>query len=370
MLALVSLAVAVSSGSIAADRPKLSSDPKYFPIGVWLQSPANARRYRDIGINLYVGLWQGPTEEQIQTLEAAQMPVICDLNAWAERNLQRRIIVGWMHGDEPDNAQALPDGKGYGPPILPAKVVADFERIRRKDPSRPVLLNLGQGVAWEGWYGRGVRTGHLEDYPQYVKGADIASFDIYPVTAKNDAVRGKLEMVGLGTKRLRDWAGTDQRVWACVEATHIDNAEVKPTPEQTRAMAWMAIVHGATGLIYFSHQFAPTFVEAGILADEKMAKGVKATNEEIARLAPILNAAPAKATAEGGVAVLAKRYQGQTHLFVISTSATPVKGTIKVAGLKGKRKFEVVGSKVAITAKDGAISDSFGPYEMRHYRMR
>src|SRR5690606_13894217 len=32
-----------------------------FPIGVWLQAPRNASKYREIGINLYVGLWKGPT---------------------------------------------------------------------------------------------------------------------------------------------------------------------------------------------------------------------------------------------------------------------------------------------------------------------
>ena len=39
-----------------------SSDPGFFPIAVWLQSPSNARAYADIGINTFVGLYQGPTE--------------------------------------------------------------------------------------------------------------------------------------------------------------------------------------------------------------------------------------------------------------------------------------------------------------------
>ena len=33
-----------------------SSDPAYFPIGVWLQSPHRAQAYQAIGINTYVGL--------------------------------------------------------------------------------------------------------------------------------------------------------------------------------------------------------------------------------------------------------------------------------------------------------------------------
>ena len=38
----------------------LSSDPNYFPIAVWVQQPSNAERYKEAGINLYVGLWRGP----------------------------------------------------------------------------------------------------------------------------------------------------------------------------------------------------------------------------------------------------------------------------------------------------------------------
>jgi hypothetical protein len=49
-------------------------DPSYFPTAVWLQAPRNADRFRKAGINLYVGLWRGPTEEQLQALKAAGMP--------------------------------------------------------------------------------------------------------------------------------------------------------------------------------------------------------------------------------------------------------------------------------------------------------
>src|ERR1035441_7918559 len=39
-----------------------SSDSGYFPIAVWLQSPDNAAEYNSIGVNLFVGLWRGPTK--------------------------------------------------------------------------------------------------------------------------------------------------------------------------------------------------------------------------------------------------------------------------------------------------------------------
>ena len=35
----------------------------------------------------------------------------------------------------------------------------------------------------------------------------------------------------------------------------------------------MALIHGARGIIYFAHEFKPKFIEAGLLADEEMARG-------------------------------------------------------------------------------------------------
>ncbi|GAH44586.1 unnamed protein product, partial [marine sediment metagenome] len=129
-------------------------DPGYFPVAVWLQEPSDAVEYKKAGINLYVGLWKGPTEEQLSELRAAGMQTICSQNNIGLKYINDRIIIGWMHGDEPDNAQRpIIDGK-WSPPVLPEKIINDYKKIKAEDPSRPVFLNLGQGVAWNNYIGR------------------------------------------------------------------------------------------------------------------------------------------------------------------------------------------------------------------------
>src|SRR5436305_7273674 len=88
----------------------LWSDPNFFPIAVWLQEPANASHFRDAGINTYVGLWEGPTEKQLAALKQSGIRVICEQNKVALQHLADPTIIGWMHGDEPDNAQDLSIG--------------------------------------------------------------------------------------------------------------------------------------------------------------------------------------------------------------------------------------------------------------------
>ncbi|MBK8101479.1 MAG: hypothetical protein IPK26_30735 [Planctomycetes bacterium] len=227
-----------------ADHNGLSTDPQFFPLAVWVQDPANGPRYRELGINTYVGLWQGPTREQLAELDRHGLKVVCAQNEVALAH-PGTTILAWLHGDEPDNAQEVAGG-GYGPPIEPAKVIAEYERLRQAD-RRPVMLNLSQGAAWDGWWGRGVRTNHPEDYAGYLRGCDLASFDIYPVTHKKPEVHDRLEFVGHGVRRLTQWSG-GKPVFACIETTHIDNAESRPTPEQVRAEVWIAITCGARGI--------------------------------------------------------------------------------------------------------------------------
>jgi len=352
------------------------SDPGYFPIAVWLQEPRDAQRYKDAGFNLYVGLWRGPTEEQLAALKATDMSVICHQNELGLRHKDDKIIVGWMHGDEPDNAQPLRDGKGYGPPVPPEKIVADYERILEADPSRPVLLNLGQGVAWDAWHGRGVRTNHPEDYPEYIKGCDIASFDIYPVAHPNPAVQGKLWFVARGVERLTEWSNGKRIVWNCIECTRIQSGN-KATPYQVKAEVWMSLIHGSTGLIYFVHEWKPNFNSHALLDDPEMLKTVTEINRQIHSLAPVLNSrtirdgAKVKTTPDDApVAFMVKRHAGETYLFAVAMRDAEVKGSFELSGLPETATADVLGEERSIALGNGKFIDTFPGYGVHLYRIR
>jgi hypothetical protein len=375
---MIALVMQTGGGVRAADSSfarGLSPKPESFPIAVWLQSPANAARYQAIGIDLYVGLWRGPTEDQLDALDRAGIRLICGQNPRSLRFRDRPTIVGWMHGDEPDNAQSLGKGKGYGPPIPPATIIEGYHKIRRADPDRPVMLNLGQGVAWDGWVGRGVRTNHSEDYPEYLKGCDIASFDIYPASHEKKEIAGKLWYVPQGVDRLRRWTEGRKDVWCCIETTGIENESRRPTPQQVRSEVWMALIHGAKGIIYFAHQFKPKFIEAGLLENEEMVRGVADLNRQIHDLAPILNSSELKVAASvsssaGGVPidVMIRRHAGKTYLFAVAMREGEATGTFIVPGT-GDATVEVLGESRTIGAVGGKWEDRFKDYQVHLYQI-
>ncbi len=353
----------------------LWSEPGFFPLALWLQDPANADPYRNAGFNAYVGLWKGPTEAQLAALKKAGMRVICEQNEVGLRHRDDPAIIGWMQGDEPDNAQSFGARFGWSSPIKPEKVVEKYQQMRAADPSRPVLLNLGQGVAWDGWYGRGTRKNHPEDYPEYLKGCDIASFDIYPANHERKEVSGKLWFVADGVERLVNWGGTNKIVWNCLECTAIDTPKRKPTPHQMRCEAWMSLIHGSRGLIFFVHQFKPTFREAALLGDAEMLAAVTALNRQITDLAPVLNSpsiSDATTVRTGNpaapVAVMTKRHDGVTYLFAVGMRDSATTAAFTLKGIENDRTVDVIGENRTLAAKGGSFQDHFAPWDVHLYR--
>jgi hypothetical protein len=351
-------------------------DENFFPIAVWLQPPAKARQYLEAGFNTYVGLWDGPTEEQLAALKQAGMKVFCEQNAVSIKHLNDPTIIGWMHGDEPDNAQELGAGKGYGPPIPPATIIAEYQRIRAADASRPVMVNLGQGVAWDDYIGRGVRRNHPEDYAEYVKGSDIASFDIYPVAHDSPVVAGNLWFVPQGVERLTRWAGPERIVWNCIECTRIDNPDHKATPHQVRGEVWMSLIHGSRGLIYFVHEWKPRFNESALLSDPAMLAAVTALNRQIARLAPVLNrptvtdaAAVESENRDVPIAMMAKRTGDALYLFAVGMRDGKTTAAFTVRGLTGEPKVEVLDENRALNMRNGVFRDDFQAWDAHIYRI-
>lgn len=350
-----------------------SSDPSFFPIGVWLQSPRMASRYKQAGINLYMGLWKGPTEEQLALLKIHGMRVIAHQNEIGLRYKHDPLIMGWMHDDEPDNAQPKPEG-GYGPPIPPLEIINDYERMVTTDSTRPVIINLGQGVANDEWHGRGPNA-KQEDYLEYCRGADIVSFDVYPVAGirKPDG-ENYLWYVAKGLDRLRTWCGPSKVIWNVIETTNISSDRCA-TPHQLRAEVWMSLIHGSQGIIYFVHRFQPTFLEAALLYDPEMLAAVTEINKQIHELATILNSPSVEGIATAisrnpavPIDTMTKRDGDTTYLFAVGMRNAATEGVFTLEDMKGKLRVEVIGENRTIEADNGTFTDTFDPYDVHLYK--
>jgi Domain of unknown function (DUF4082) len=359
--------------------PAPGGDANYFPIGVWYQEPSTAEGYKSLGVNLFVALPRGAGPEP---LAAAGMGVFY-LGAHkrvADAGERKALIEkwgsltrAWGQIDEPDNAQELPGGKGYGPCVPPREVAAVYDMYRKNDPTRPVYLGVGKSVDDNKTHMRGVCTGHYEDYPAYIEGSDIVSYDSYPVN-----VRKPLWYVAKGMDQLRAWAHYRKPVYEAVETTAIEATAGRPTPDEVKSEVWMLIIHGGMGVIYFCHIFTPKMDPAGLLHDAVMSRAVAALDGQILRLAPVLNTPPvangvrvASSNGMTPVDTMLKRWHGSTYLFAVA--ARPGGATTAAFTLRdcpAHAKATVVDEDRSIRITKGRFKDDFAkPYEVHIYRI-
>jgi hypothetical protein len=380
LVLIVGLAAAgwAAEGHAAAANPYVAwpasfpPEAGFFPIAVWMQSPDNAEAYAALGINTYVAIAGRLDDEATAKFAKAGIRVVVGQRRRGAPPIENTTIAAWMHGDEPDNAQPA-EGGGWGPAIPPARIIANYEAIKAKDPSRPVLLNLGQQVANDEWYGRGCE---ITDYPEYVKACDIVSFDVYPVVGidKPDG-EDYLWYVAKGLDRLQRWTGGGKIIWNCIECTHIGNAQKKATPAQVKAEVWMSLIHGSRGLIYFVHQFEPGFVEAGLLADPEMSAAVREINRQISELAPVLNS---PTIPDGAVVttsnplvpidLMAKQHHGATYILAVGMRNAEANGRFRIPALP-EGKVEVLGEDRTLDVHEHEFRDAFAPYAVHLYKV-
>jgi hypothetical protein len=366
------VALLAGTGAVAGQNyPNgIPGDADFFPIGVWLQSPARAPAYKAIGINTYVGLWDGPTERQLADLAKYGMFVIASQNDVALHSPNRAIIKAWLHQDEPDNAQ--PIGLGlYGTCIPAIEVVRRTHEMKVRDPTRPVMLNFGQGVANKYWNGRGPCTNDRSYYSIAARDVDILSFDIYPVGSKTPQVKGKLEYVARGVARLKGIAARDQKVWAFIETTALDPGH-DVTPTQLRSEVWMAIIHGARGIVYFVHEFLPTLREDGIFRHVDIVNEVAKENKLIKSMAPILNIPNLNGvvTVQSTVPIdiLVKRYDNKIYIFAVSMANKVSQPRFTLDELDATKAL-VVDEDRTLTITRSTFQDSFDGYGVHIYEV-
>jgi Beta-galactosidase len=348
------------------------TEADFFPIGVWLQSPTRAADYKAIGINTFVGLWEGPTEEQLAALAQQHMFAVAEQNDVGLKSANRHIIKAWMQRDEPDNAQPILFGLLHGTCIPAAEVVRRTGEMKARDPTRPVLINFGQGVANEFWRGRGPCNGDQRYYDIAIQGADILSYDIYPVGSDTPRVKGKLEYVARGVTDLVKRSTGGQSVWMMLETTALDPT-YRPTPAQVRAEVWMALIHGATGIVYFVHEFKPNFREDAIFRYPDIVEEVTKTNRLIKSLAAVLKRPTISGTiainSTTPIATMVKVFENTTYLFAVAMQNSP--STVRITVGDGHDTDALVmGENRSVSIAQGSFEDQFEGYGVHLYQIR
>ena len=377
----------------------LSSDPSFFPVMVFYQGTANVSGYQSVGVNVFESP-EGYSSSDLAALKAAGMIVIeCSVNGnfsgsylGADGNSYQvyspencaddgrgdpngSIIKGWMDlPDEPDTAQQT-SSSDYGPCVSPTYIQNETQRIQAGDsasPKRAVMLNFnGDGVVFAQASDRGSYCDNdTNDYVQYMQGATIASFDIYP---RNYGY--PLDSPSVGVRHLHTWltaAGDDKPVVPWIETTAIHSGSSGPSAADLHFEIWSSIIAGANGIGYFCHILSPNFNEAGCLSEPSIKTQMSTDDAQIKSLAPVLNSGTitpgVTASASFKVDVMTKQSGGNTYALSDADDASGGPATFTVPG-GGTSTVTVLGENRTIPMINGTFTDSFGGYGVHLYQI-
>ena len=346
--------------------------PDFFPLGVYLQSPQLAEQWRAVGVNMIAPVNGHLTLDTLSRLAALGMVAGGKASDALPLDLAGETLAFLVAEDEPDNAQPAKDGS-YGPCRSHGELDAEATHLRKVGGGRPILRNFGRGLADPAWPGRGKCTGQEDSYyPAAIASADIVSFDDYPV-----AHGAPLEEVAQGARRLRGYveqAGGGQVQWGIIEVSAIFGGR-QPSPEEIRSMAWMHIINGARGLVFFPWQVGEKgerIREDALFQSPSAVEGLTALTAEISGLSPVIKAgrvAAALVECDRPHSAMARVYRGDAYVFIVNESPQPAEVTFGVKDFAGGTISVVGGAQGAPEASGGRFADRLAGYEAKIYRI-
>jgi len=322
----------------------------FFPIGLYDVPESEIQEVASAGFNLIVN--GAMTDSYLLRAQAAGVKVIPYINLERmEQDVARargaRSILAWYLQDEPD----LND-------VSPERLRALSRRLRRLDAARPIFVTV-----WS-----------PDRYPDYAPSTDILATTLYPVR-HTDPGQNDLRSVATAVEAART-AAAGRCVWAIVQAFWAEPWWPRnPTPEELRAMVFLALNHGADGVIYFSYRSG----DRPITEQHSLYAEVRRINGEITALRGPLLMEPDDAAArsdafgqalrEAGLDASIRRYGGA--ILFIAVNPAPRTATVDLDfRLLGpvtlvSELFVSPGGEPLPVTDEGPISLRFHPFEVK-----
>jgi hypothetical protein len=381
LLALfLSSAISVQAADPYTWKAGPSNDPNWFPIAVWDQwYTGRAQEWAGVGVNMFVGGSSPTSGDQSKLTQYHQKAV---LGSYDGNFLGSNLVIGWNQMDEPDNAQSDGHG-GYGPCVDPNVIIARYNTMKAADPNRPVFLGLGQGVCypWNSPYiGRGSGSNWAQ-YQQYVKGGDIIDFDVYPYNDVGQSPYQNPWYIATGIDRLKMWTNNAKPIWMTIETDAISGGGIMPKPYQTKGEVWIALVHGAAGIQFFSQCWYPngtwnredgTFSPDPNFVDPNMPGALKTLTAQIQSYAPLLYS-----TTVGGfqdpnfnVNNMDKVSGFTTTVFSVAMrDANNLTGSVTLSNMPGSLTATVLEEGRTVPVVNGVITDDYSKLALHIYQL-
>ncbi len=243
----------------------------FFFIGVWMQPAKDLKKWKDRGINVALTDKPKPDNSSRASYFAAAAAagvkvVIYPDPAGPTNDLKQQSFLAWMQGDEPENwghLQKNADGT-FDLPGTTQIYCSIYNTLKQVSPSTPIYGNFNGMQLTSTRDRRDARKGIIrEDYRNFLCGADWISGDWY-VRSNGRGPEKIAELQGKMIDYLLELSGGQKPAFAYIESCNIRITSAKngtaPSASEMKAQAWVSVIHGAKGIVYFPLKIGGGFV--------------------------------------------------------------------------------------------------------------
>jgi len=263
--------------------------------------------------------------------------------------------------------------------VKPEPLIQTYNLIKAEDSEHLVYMNHAP-------------VNLVSTMQKYNPGNDIVACDVYPVIPHGirpsyaifpDGLQGDLlnpyiSQVGEYVDKMRRVTGSGKPLFMVLQGfswemlrkeNDRDPKMIKyPTYEESRFMAFNAIIHGANGIVYWGTSYTPQ--PSSFWFD------LKKVTHELGKMQNILAAHNVKMKIEkeyhelghsvdAGIEMLVKNYNNKTYLLTANADKNPAKITFK--SLINYTNGNVLTENRTIQIKDGEMTDTYKPFDVHIY---
>lgn len=285
-------------------------------------------------------------------------------------------LLCWEISDEPAFTWNSADLR-----IQSDKMIETFEIIKQEDPNHFIYTNHGP-------------VNLVSTLQKYNSSTDIIACDVYPVIPHGitptyalypDGLQG--DLLNPYISQVGEYADKMQRVtnhskplimvlqgfaWEMLKKDNERNPKMVlyPTYNQSRFMAFNAIIHGANGINYWGMHYTPKpspFMDDLNRVTKELGKIGKILASRSVDLLIEKSYHELRYSIDTGVEILAKKIDRKNFLITVNSDKNPVR--VSLGNLGSFKQAIVMNENRNISIKDGVLTDDYKPFDINIYEL-
>jgi len=267
------------------------------------------------------------------------------------------------------------------PRVLPGQMQETYDFIKQIDPEHLIITNHGPVnlISTLQKYNSSTDLVACDVYPVVPQGI-VPSYALYPDGLQGDLLNPYISQVGEYVDKMKKVVNESKPVFMVLQGFSWEMLKPEkerdtsmilyPTYEESRFMAYNAIVHGANGIIYWGINYTP---QPSAFMDN-----LNKVTKELSEMHDILSAQTIELnikkeyhelmySVDTGVEFITKEINGEAYLISVNSDKNPVKVTY--TGLDKYKSVKVLKENRSIEINQGQFTENYKPFDVHIFKL-